>query len=199
MIRFAKIALPALVCAPLACQAKAPEGAAPPAEATARAAVIDHTVEDIDGKAVDLKRYRGKALLIVNTASECGYTPQYADLEKLHREYRDRGLVVLAFPSNDFGDQEPGDAEEIKSFTSETFDITFPLHAKLHARGPKKAPLYRTLTEETPPGIQGEVKWNFTKFLVDPEGQVVARFESGTSPMAPEVKAAVEKALPQKS
>ncbi len=138
-------------------------------------------------------------MLLVNVASECGFTPQYAQLQELYGKYKDRGLVVLGFPSNDFGGQEPGDAAQIKEFVTSKFAVDFPMMAKVHAKGPEIAPLYKTLTEETPEGIKGEVKWNFTKFLVDPTGKVVARFDSNVDPMGPEMVAAVEKTLPPKS
>ncbi len=170
-----------------------------PTEASAPGAsmIIEHKVERIDGEQIALSSYRGRALLIVNTASECGLTPQYADLEATYREYKDRGLEVLAFPSNDFGGQEPGSADDIKAFTAENFEITFPLFAKVHALGPEISPLYEALTTKTPAAMQGDIKWNFTKFLVDAEGKVVARFEPKTKPTDPEVKAAIEKALPK--
>jgi glutathione peroxidase len=159
--------------------------------------VIDHTVQTLDGTTTSLASYRGKALLVVNTASQCGYTPQYAGLEALHEAYEGRGLVVLGFPCNDFGAQEPGSAEEIRSFCETRFHVKFPLFAKVHAKGPDKSPLYKSLTEETAEGIRGEVKWNFTKFLVDPQGEVVARFEPAVAPDAPELRAAIEKVLPR--
>ena len=159
---------------------------------------MDHAFELLDGTKTNLAAYRGKAVLVVNTASECGYTPQYAGLEKLHEAYKDRGLVVLGFPCNDFGGQEPGGAAEIKAFCESKFHVTFPLAGKVHAKGAEKHPIYKALTEETPAPIRGEVKWNFTKFLIDPKGAVVARFEPGTEPMAAELVAAVEKALPAK-
>lgn len=158
-------------------------------------AVIEHTVKDIDGREVSLKDYRGKALLVVNVASECGFTPQYAELEKLHRRYQNKGLVVLGFPSNDFGGQEPGSPADIKKFASEEYGVTFPLFDKVHAKGEAIAPLYKTLTTET--RFPGPVKWNFTKFLVDPAGRVVARFPSDVDPLAPELLAAVDAALPK--
>jgi len=167
--------------------------------ATATGPILDHEVETLEGTKQTLKDYRGKAVLLVNVASECGYTPQYAQLQELYGRYKDRGLVVLGFPSNDFGGQEPGDAKQIKEFVTSKFAVDFPMMAKVHAKGPEIAPLYKTLTEETPAGMSGEVKWNFTKFLVDPEGKVVARFESKVEPMSPEVTAAVEKVLPAKS
>ena len=170
--------------------------AAPAARAQENAVTIDHTVQTLDGASTSLASYRGKALLIVNTASQCGYTPQYAGLEKLHETYGPRGLAVLGFPCNDFGGQEPGSPQEIKTFCETRFAVKFPLFGKVKAKGAEKSPLYRTLTEETPDGIKGEVKWNFTKFLVDPQGHVVARFEPGVDPSSPELIAAIERVLP---
>ena len=145
-------------------------------------AMIDHKVKTIDGTDVDLASYRGKALLIVNTASYCGYTRQYADLKKLQDKYAKQGFTVLAFPCNDFGGQEPGSAEEIKSFCKGRFEVNFPLFEKVRAKGPNKSPLYKTLTEDTSEGIKGEIRWNFTKFLVNKSGQVVKRYESSVNP-----------------
>lgn len=159
--------------------------------------MVNHTVQTLAGDTVSLSQYRGKALLIVNTASQCGYTPQYDGLEKLYVRYKDKGLVVLGFPSNDFGGQEPGPAEEIATFCKRNFGVTFPLFAKVHAKGDEISPLYQTLTQATPSGIAGPVKWNFTKFLVDPAGDVVARFEPNTEPLSPEVITAVERHLPR--
>jgi len=164
--------------------------------AAAESPKIDHVVETLDGGQQKFADLRGKAVLVVNTASQCGFTPQYAKLQELYGRYKDRGLVVLGFPSNDFGEQEPGDATQIKDFVASKFAVDFPMMNKVHAKGPEIAPIYKTLTEETPEGIRGEVKWNFTKFLIDPEGRVVARFESPVDPLAPEVTAAIEKVLP---
>ncbi len=166
-----------------------------PGEA-ARPAVIDHTVKTLEGGTLDLGSFRGRPMLIVNTASKCGYTPQYASLQKLHETYGGRGLVVLGFPSNDFGNQEPGTAEEIGAFCRLNYGVSFPMMAKVHTKGPEQAPLYRTLTAETGEGLRGEVRWNFTKFLVDAEGRVVARFEPAVDPMDPSVRSAVEALLP---
>jgi len=159
--------------------------------------VIDHTVTTIDGQSVSLADYRGTALLIVNTASECGFTRQLGGLQTLHERYQDRGFTVLAFPCNDFGGQEPGSNDEIAAFCSESYGVTFPLFDKVHARGDEQHPLYRTLTSETPEGIAGEIQWNFTKFLVDPDGHVVARFAPATEPLADELIAALEAILPR--
>ncbi|MBK7827820.1 glutathione peroxidase [Nannocystis sp.] len=175
------------------------DAAAKPAPLAAAGPILDHSVETLEGTKASLADYRGKAVLLVNVASECGYTPQYAQLQELYGRYKDRGLVVLGFPSNDFGGQEPGDAAQIKEFVTSKYAVDFPMMAKVHAKGPEIAPLYKTLSEDTPDGIKGEVKWNFTKFLVDPSGKVVARFESAVEPMGPELTAAVEKALPTKT
>lgn len=157
---------------------------------------IDHKLESLEGAPVDLAGYRGKALLLVNVASNCGYTPQYEELEELYRRYKDRGLVVVGLPSNDFGGQEPGTAEEIRTFCESKYDVTFPMMAKLHAKGPEISPLYKTLTEESAAELRGEVKWNFTKFLVDPSGVPVARFEPKVTPLSREIVSAVEGVLP---
>jgi glutathione peroxidase len=158
---------------------------------------VDVVIKDIDGRDLDLKTLRGKAVLVVNTASQCGYTPQYAGLEKLHRAYKEKGLVVLAVPSNDFGGQEPGTNEDIKEFTSEKFEVTFSLMDKVHATGDEISPLFQTLTASGPTSTRGPVKWNFTKFLIDPEGKIVERFESKIDPMSTEVTTAVERVLPK--
>ena len=145
--------------------------------------VYDFSAEDIDGKKVPLKKYKGKALLIVNTASQCGFTPQYAGLEKLHRDLADRGFEVLCFPCNQFGAQEPGDADEIKNFCSLKYDVTFPMFAKVDVNGADTHPLFEYLKKEKP-GLLGSqnVKWNFTKFLVDKDGNPVARYAPQESP-----------------
>ncbi|MEM9461561.1 MAG: glutathione peroxidase [Myxococcota bacterium] len=160
-------------------------------------ALVDHAVKLLDGTEKNLSDYRGKALLVVNTASECGYTPQYADLQELYGKYKDRGFEVLAFPSNDFGGQEPGTSEQIRDFVDTKYSVEFEMFDKVVIKGPDKAPLYKTLTEQTAEGIRGEVEWNFTKFLVDPQGRVVQRFDSSVKPTAPEVFEAIEQVLPR--
>ena len=150
-----------------------------------------HKVKTIDGKELALSAFKGKAVLIVNTASECGYTPQYEGLQALHEQYKGKGLEVLGFPCNDFGGQEPGSESDIKAFCSTKFKVTFPMFAKVKCKG-DKSPLYKTLTENTPAGIAGDVKWNFTKFLADKEGNVVARFESAVDPLDGSVTAAID-------
>lgn len=153
------------------------------------------TVTSADGREVPLSAYKGRALLIVNVASKCGFTPQYAGLEALHRQYRDRGLSVLAFPCNDFGGQEPGTMEEIRQFCTVNYDVTFELFAKVHCIGENKHPLYQWLTEQATP--REEVAWNFEKFLISHEGRFLQRFKSKTEPQDRELVEAVERSLPQ--
>jgi glutathione peroxidase len=158
--------------------------------------VHDFQVTTIDGKEVSLARYEGKALLLVNTASECGYTPQYKGLEELYQAYRARGFEVLAFPSNDFGAQEPGTNAQIKKFCEARYRTTFPLFAKIAVKGAGAAPLYKYLTALPVNG--GPVTWNFNKFLVDPSGKVVAHLDSSVEPTSAELKKKVEAVLPRK-
>lgn len=139
-----------------------------------------------------LSSYRGKTVLIVNTASECGYTPQYKGLQALHEKYGAKGLVVLAFPSNDFGAQEPGSDAEIGAFCEKNYGVDFPILPKAPVKGDAKQPVFRFLTEGS---IPGEVKWNFEKFLVCPDGKLIARFPSKTEPNSAELTSAIEKAL----
>ena len=147
--------------------------------------LYDFTAVDIKGQEIPLSDYRGKVLLIVNTASKCGFTPQYEGLEALYRDLQAKGLVVLGFPCNQFGAQEPGDAAEIASFCSLTYDVSFPMFAKIDVNGPKENPLYAWLKAEAP-GLLGtqSIKWNFTKFLVDGSGKVVGRFAPADKPEA---------------
>ena len=154
-------------------------------------------LKDIDGKDTALKAYAGKALLVVNVASQCGFTRQYSGLEALWQKYKDQGLVVLGFPCNDFGAQEPGTTAEIKQFCSSKFDVSFPLFDKLHVKGPEQHPLYDALTGSTSP-VPGPVKWNFGKFLVGRDGKILARFDSAVEPDAAELTKAVEAALAAK-
>lgn len=157
-------------------------------------AITDLTVKAADGTAVDLSAYAGKVLLIVNTASKCGFTPQYEGLEALRRQFGDRGFEVLGFPCNQFGAQEPGDAEEIANFCSLTYDVTFPVFAKIDVNGANADPLFVALKKQAP-GILGTegIKWNFTKFLVGKDGQVVERYAPTTKPEA--IAADIEKLL----
>ena len=156
--------------------------------------IYDFTVTAADGSPAPLSAYRGKVLLIVNTASKCGFTPQYEGLEALWRKHRDQGLVVLGFPCNQFGAQEPGDAEQIASFCSLTYGVTFPVLAKIDVNGPKADPLYAFLTHEKR-GLLGSagIKWNFTKFLLGRDGEVLERFAPAATPAS--LEGAVEKAL----
>jgi glutathione peroxidase len=156
--------------------------------------VFDITVKDIKGADVSLDAYRGKVLLIVNVASKCGYTRQYTGLEVLYGKYQEQGLVVLGFPCNQFGGQEPGTEAEIAEFCSTKFNVKFPLFAKIEVNGPGRAPLYTFLTGEGAK-FPGKVAWNFNKFLVGRDGQVIARYESKVAPESAELIAAVEAAL----
>ncbi|MCX6468056.1 MAG: glutathione peroxidase [Corynebacteriales bacterium] len=144
----------------------------------------DFTATTIDGEEVSLEQYRGRPLLIVNTASQCGFTPQYTGLEELNKTYADKGLVVLGFPCNQFGHQEPGDAEEIKNFCSLTYDVSFPMFEKVDVNGSDAHPLFAWLRSEKSTILGNRIKWNFTKFLVNKEGQVVDRFPPTTKPQA---------------
>ena len=170
------------------------------AAAAAPAGVLDFTVKDIDGKDTKLgDKYKGKVLIVVNTASKCGFTPQYTDLEAVYKKYHEKGLEVLAFPSNDFGQQEPGTNEEIKTFCSSKYDVTFPLFSKIDVKGDTKDPLYAYLTDTTRnPATGGDIKWNFTKFLVGRDGTIIARYEPKVKPTDAEVTGAIEKALAAK-
>ena len=156
--------------------------------------VYDYSAKTLDGQDVSLADYRGQVLLIVNTASKCGFTPQYEGLEALYRQYKDRGLTILGFPCNQFGAQEPGNAEEIASFCSLTYDVTFRMLAKIDVNGPSAHPLYAFLKKEQK-GVLGSegIKWNFTKFLVGRDGEVVERFAPTTKPE--DLKVAVEALL----
>ena len=144
--------------------------------------VHDFTVDGIDGKPVSLDRYKGEVLLIVNVASQCGFTPQYKGLEELYRTYVDRGLVVLGFPCDQFGHQEPGDEDEIATFCERNFGVTFPLFAKVDVNGRDAHPLYQWLRSEKSGMVGNKIRWNFTKFLIDTDGNVVNRYGSTTTP-----------------
>ncbi|MBC7926398.1 MAG: glutathione peroxidase [Bryobacteraceae bacterium] len=156
----------------------------------AASSVHDFTLNSIDGAPTPLSQYKGKVMLLVNVASQCGYTPQYSGLESLYGKYKSKGLVVVGIPANNFGGQEPGTNEEIKQFCSRKYNVTFPMMSKVSVKGDDKTPLYGFLT-----GDGGDVKWNFTKFLVDKDGKILARFESNVKPDSPELTGAVEKAL----
>ena len=160
------------------------------------ASLYDFTVNDIHGKPVKLDRYKGKVMLVVNTASQCGFTPQYKGLEKLYEKFHEQGLEILAFPCNQFGEQEPGSPEEIKTFCSTTYGVTFPMTEKIEVNGDGRHPLYQALTKTADAeGVDGDIRWNFEKFLVGRDGNVVARFSPLVLPDAPEVVDTIEKAL----
>jgi glutathione peroxidase len=160
------------------------------------ATLYDFTMNDIDGKPVNLGDYKGKVLLLVNTASLCGNTPQYTDLERVYEQYQNEGFEVLAFPANNFGQQEPGTDSEIKGFCLTKYSVSFPLFSKISVKGPDKHPLYQYLTEQSP--FPGEVEWNFQKYLVDRSGRVVGRFHHRTKPLAPEIVNEIERVLAAK-
>ena len=160
--------------------------------------VLDFHVKDIDGKDVELAKYKGKVFLIVNTASQCGLTPQYKDLEALYEKHKDKGFEILAFPANEFGAQEPGSNETIKEFCSSKYKVTFPLFSKIVVKGKGIDPLYDYLTsKETNPKFAGVIPWNFTMFLVDHKGAVIARYNS-KKPFSKEIEPAIQKALAEK-
>jgi glutathione peroxidase len=143
-------------------------------------------VQNIDGQALDLKKYKGKKVLIVNTASKCGYTKQYADLQKLADTYKDK-LVVIGFPANNFGGQEPGENLNIKEFCQKNFGVTFPLAEKSSVKGDDISPLFKHLTTASNPDFTGDIKWNFEKFLIDEDGNLIRRFRSSVTPMSTEI------------
>ena len=160
-------------------------------------AIYDFSATAIDGSEVPLERYRGKVLLIVNTASKCGFTPQYEGLETLHEQLSDKGLVVLGFPCNQFGAQEPGTPDEIDEFCSANYGVTFPMFEKIEVNGPGRHPLYAELTAvPDEAGEAGDIQWNFEKFLLSPDGEVVARFRPLVEPEADEITSAIEANLP---
>lgn len=157
--------------------------------------VYSFTLNSIDGKPAPLAEYKGKVVLIVNVASQCGYTPQYSALEAIYEKYKDQGFVILGFPANNFGAQEPGTNEEIKTFCTRKYSVTFPMYSKISVKGADQAPLYAYLTKETGQGTTGDIKWNFTKFLVSRDGTVVQRFEPAVTPDSKEMTGAIEKQL----
>ena len=161
--------------------------------ATQTGSVYDFTLNDIDGNPVSLSQFRGKVLLVVNTASFCGNTPQYEGLQTMYERYKSKGFEILAFPANNFGQQEPGTNEEIKNFCYTKYSLTFPLFSKISVKGEDKHPLYRYLTEQSP--FPGEVEWNFQKYLVDRTGNVIARYHHRTRPLSDEVVRDVEHTL----
>jgi glutathione peroxidase len=159
--------------------------------AFAASSVHEFTLPSIDGAPAPLSAYKGKVALLVNVASKCGYTPQYTGLQALYQKYKDQGFVILGFPANNFGAQEPGTNEEIKTFCSSKYMVTFPMYGKISVKGADQAPLYKFLTDST----GGDIKWNFTKILVDGNGKIISRFESKVEPDSAELVGAIEKAL----
>jgi glutathione peroxidase len=158
--------------------------------------IYEFDMLDIDGNSVNLGKYKGKVVMLVNTASKCGYTPQYEGLEKIYEEYKDQGFVILGFPANNFGGQEPGSNAEIKEFCTLKYKVSFPMFAKISVLGEDQHPLYTYLTsEKTDPKFAGDITWNFNKFLVGPDGKILARFASKETPESPEVTKAIESAL----
>jgi glutathione peroxidase len=159
--------------------------------------IYDIAVKDIDGKDTTLTTYKGKVLLIVNVASKCGFTPQYKNLEAVYEKYKDQGFVILGFPCNQFGGQEPGSDEEIKQFCTSKYSVTFPLFDKIEVNGPNRHPLYVALAGENSP-FPGNITWNFNKFLISRDGKILKRFDSRIKPDAPEATEAIEAALAAK-
>ena len=158
--------------------------------------VYDFTLNSIDGQPVPLAAYKGKVVLLVNVASRCGFTPQYSALEATYEKYKDRGFVIVGIPANNFGAQEPGSNQEIKTFCTSKYRVTFPMLAKVSVKGDDMTPLYQFLTDKSAnPQTGGEIQWNFTKFLIGPDGHVKARFEPEVTPDSPQVTTAIEKAL----
>ena len=163
------------------------------------APALNFTVKDIEGNPVRLSRYEGSVVMVVNVASKCGNTPQYKSLETLYEKYKDKGLVILGFPANDFGAQEPGTEKEIKEFCEATYKVKFPMFSKITVKGDAKAPLYKFLTDKaTNPKYSGEIEWNFAKFLIGRHGEILGRIKAGTDPASPAVVAEIEKALAAK-
>ncbi len=159
-------------------------------------AALNFVVKDIDGNPVNMARYLGKVVMVVNVASLCGNTPQYAGLEQMYDEYKSKGLVILGFPENDFLHQEPGNNAQIKQFCTSKYHVTFPMFSKIDVLGPKQAPLYKFLTSaDTDPKFAGPIDWNFAKFIINRKGQVVARFKAGLKPTTPEVLSVVQAQL----
>ena len=158
--------------------------------------VHDFTLNSIDGQPAPLAAYKGKVVLLVNVASKCGFTPQYSALESTYEKYKDRGVVIVGIPANNFGAQEPVSNQEIKTFCSSKYHVTFPMMAKVSVKGDDITPLYQFLTDKSSnPQSGGEIKWNFTKFLIGPDGRVIARFEPEITPDSPLVTSAIEKAF----
>ncbi len=166
---------------------------------TQPASPLDFVVKDIDGKDVNLAQYRGKVVMLVNVASKCGNTPQYDALEKMYTKYSDHGFVIIGFPANNFAGQEPGTNAQIKEFCTSTYQVNFPMMGKISVKGDDQAPLYKFLTDKSTAGVFGyDIDWNFAKFVVDRNGNIIARFAAKTKPTDPKVIGVVEKALAAK-
>lgn len=163
----------------------------------AQESVHEFTVTSIDGEQVDLSTYKGKTLLIVNTASRCGFTKQYADLVELQKQYADKGLVVLGFPANNFGNQEPGTDKQILEFCSSTYGVDFPMFSKVSVKGEDQNPLFAYLTQAENQAFTGNIRWNFEKFLVGPDGRLVTRFRSMSKPTGRKITEAIEDLISQ--
>jgi glutathione peroxidase len=158
--------------------------------------VYEFTLNSIDGQPTPLAAYKGKIVMLVNVASRCGFTPQYAALESVYEKYKDRDFVIIGVPANNFGGQEPGSNQEIKTFCSTKYHVSFPMMSKVSVKGDDKTPLYQYLTDKSAnPQTGGDIQWNFTKFLIGPDGRALTRFEPDVTPDSPQVTAAIEKAL----
>ena len=167
-----------------------------PAEPVKEKGMYEFTMKDIDGNDVSLEKYKGNVVMLVNVASRCGLTPQYEGLQEIYEKYKDRGFTVLGFPANNFLGQEPGTEAEIKEFCSLNYNVGFPMFSKISVKGADQHPLYRLLTHpETNPGFDGDITWNFEKFLADRDGKIIARFSPRTVPTDPEVIEKLEAAL----
>ena len=165
-----------------------------------KSSIYEYDVTDIDGNEVSLDKYKGNVLMIVNTASKCGYVSQYKDLQKVYEKHKKDGFVILGFPSNNFAGQEPGTNKEIKDFCTLRYKVTFPMFAKISVKGDDQAPIYNFLTnEKTNPDFAGDITWNFNKFLINKNGKIIARFSSQEVPESKEILKTIEKALTAKS
>ena len=156
---------------------------------------LDFKTQSLDGQPVDLSHYKGKVLLVVNTASQCGFTPQYAGLEKLYAEDKEKGLVIIGFPANNFGGQEPGSNEEIGAFCKKNYGVTFPMMAKLSVKGDDQSPIFAYLTQDANPNLTGDISWNFEKFLISRDGELVGRFKSAVTPDSDQLQKALKAEL----
>lgn len=173
----------------------APAKAATSAKTKKPMSFLDFKTESLEGKPVDLAQYKGRVLLVVNTASKCGYTPQYAGLQKLYTDYQPKGLTIIGFPANNFGGQEPGTNEEIGQFCKRNYGVSFPIMTKSSVKGADQSPIFAFLTKEANPELTGDIGWNFEKFLISRDGKLVARFKSNVTPDSPDLKKAIDAEL----